>query len=183
MMTSRGLLLVISGPSGVGKGTVCGALISRNPGIHYSVSATTRPMRPGDEEGKQYFFKTREEFERMIQEDQLLEYANVHGNFYGTPRAAVCEARDRGEDIILEIDPQGALQIKEKFPDGVFIFISPPSLEELRHRLVHRGTESPEVVETRMTNAQGELEQADKYDYIVLNDNIPTAVARLEEII
>lgn len=182
-MTDRGLLLVLSGPAGVGKGTVCKALRERMPNLVYSVSATTRNPRPGEVEGVNYFFKTKEEFRRMIEQDELLEWAEYVGNYYGTPRAFVESMLDAGRDVILEIEVQGALQVKKKFPTGTFLFLAPPDLEELENRIVGRGTESEEIIRRRMEVARSEIELMDHYDYVVVNDEIDCACQRIEAII
>jgi guanylate kinase len=182
-MTDRGLLLVLSGPAGVGKGTVCKALRERMPNLVYSVSATTRNPRPGEVEGVNYFFKTKEEFRRMIEQDELLEWAEYVGNYYGTPRAFVESMLDAGRDVILEIEVQGALQVKKKFPQGTFLFLAPPDLEELENRIVGRGTESEEIIRRRMEVARSEIELMDHYDYVVVNDEIDCACQRIEAII
>lgn len=180
---TKGLLLVISGPSGCGKGTICKKLLSRNQNINFSISATTRKPRKGEANGINYFFVGKEEFKNMIKNDEFLEYASVHGNYYGTPKKYVFEKMAEGENIILEIDVQGALQIKEKYPEGVFIFILPPSMEELKNRIVKRGTESKEDIDRRLNNAYKEIELAKQYDYIVLNDQVLSAVEKIESII
>lgn len=180
---TKGLLLVISGPSGCGKGTICKKLLSRNQNINFSISATTRKPRKGEANGINYFFVGEEEFKNMIKKDEFLEYASVHGNYYGTPKKYVFEKMAEGENIILEIDVQGALQIKEKYPEGVFIFILPPSMEELKNRIVKRGTESKEDIDRRLNNAYKEIELAKQYDYIVLNDQVLSAVEKIESII
>lgn len=180
---TKGLLLVISGPSGCGKGTICKKLLSRNQNINFSISATTRKPRKGEANGINYFFVGEEEFKNMIKNDEFLEYASVHGNYYGTPKKYVFEKMAEGENIILEIDVQGALQIKEKYPEGVFIFILPPSMEELKNRIVKRGTESKEDIDRRLNNAYKEIELAKQYDYIVLNDQVLSAVEKIESII
>ncbi|WP_054958375.1 guanylate kinase [Paenibacillus dakarensis] len=180
---SKGLLIVLSGPSGVGKGTVCSALRPRIPNLVYSVSATTRKPRMGEVDGVNYFFKEREEFLSMIENDELLEYAEYVGNFYGTPRDFVEETIASGKDIILEIEVQGALKVKEKFPDGVFIFLTPPSLDELKDRIVGRGTENQATIDHRMSVAVDELELIRHYDYAVVNDEINLACKRIESII
>ncbi|MFC7681675.1 guanylate kinase [Paenibacillus sp. GCM10028914] len=182
-MSTKGLLIVLSGPSGVGKGTVCSALRPRIPDLVYSVSATTRKPRMGEVDGVNYFFKEREQFLSMIENDELLEYAEYVGNFYGTPRDFVEETIASGKDIILEIEVQGALKVKEKFPDGVFIFLTPPSLDELKDRIVGRGTESQATIDHRMSVAVDEMALIRHYDYAVVNDEINLACKRIESII
>lgn len=182
-MNKQGMLIVLSGPSGVGKGTVCQALLGRMPGLAYSVSATTRPPRAGERHGVNYFFKTREEFESMIARDELLEWAEYVGNYYGTPRKFVEETMAGGRDVILEIDVQGALQVKRRYPDGIFVFLLPPSLEELRNRIRGRGTEPEEVIRSRLEAAVAELKQIVHYDYAVVNDRIEDAASRIEAIV
>ncbi|HEY0827398.1 MAG TPA: guanylate kinase [Bacilli bacterium] len=180
---SKGLLIVLSGPSGVGKGTVCAALRASTPELIYSVSATTRPSRLGEVDGINYFFKTKEQFEWMIRNNELLEWAEYVGNYYGTPRGFVNETLASGKDIILEIDVQGALKVKQSFPDGVFIFLMPPSLNELRQRIEGRGTESAETILHRMTVSVDELKLMEYYDYAVVNDEIASACQRIQSII
>ncbi|WP_422660487.1 guanylate kinase [Paenibacillus sp. EC2-1] len=182
-MSTKGLLIVLSGPSGVGKGTVCSALRPRIPDLVYSVSATTRKPRMGEVDGVNYFFKEREHFLSMIENDELLEYAEYVGNYYGTPRDFVEETIASGKDIILEIEVQGALKVKEKFPDGVFIFLTPPSLDELKDRIVGRGTENQATIDHRMSVAVDEMELIRHYDYAVVNDEINLACKRIESII
>jgi guanylate kinase len=183
MKREKGLLIVLSGPSGVGKGTVCGALRKHDTHIRYSVSATTRKPRKGEVEGINYFFKEKQEFERMIAENELLEYAQYVDNYYGTPRKYVEETIAAGHDVILEIEVQGALQVKKTFPEGVFIFLMPPSLKELRSRIESRGTESKDLIDSRMTVAKDEIELMDKYDYVVENDEVESAVERIKSIV
>lgn len=183
MDSDKGLLLVLSGPSGVGKGTVCKALRERMTDIVYSVSATTRQARVGEVEGVNYFFKSKEEFSRMIERDELLEYAEYVGNYYGTPRQFVEDTLATGRDVILEIEVQGALQVKEKFPEGIFLFLAPPDLEELQNRIVGRGTETEESIRGRMEMAKYEIELMDKYDYVVVNDVIETACEKIKAIV
>lgn len=183
MKKEKGLLIVLSGPAGVGKGTVCNALRAENTNIRYSVSATTRAPREGEVDGVNYFFKTREQFEQMIKNNELLEWAEYVGNYYGTPIDYVRNTIDNGHDIILEIEVQGALKVKEKFPDGVFIFLAPPSLKELRKRIVGRGTESEEVINKRMKVAREEIEMMKNYDYVVENDEVSRAVERIKAIV
>ncbi|MCE7794663.1 guanylate kinase [Salipaludibacillus sp. CUR1] len=183
MKREKGLLIVLSGPSGVGKGTVCGALRKHDTHIKYSVSATTRKPREGEVEGVNYFFKSHEEFQRMIRENELLEYAQYVDNFYGTPRNYVEEMIASGRDVILEIEVQGALQVKETFPEGVFIFLMPPSLKELRSRIEGRGTETKDLIDNRMTVARDEIDLMDKYDYVVENDEVEAAVERIKSIV
>ena len=166
----QGVLLVVSGPSGAGKGTICGMLREQMPDLGYSVSVTTRQPRTGEVDGVNYFFKTVDEVKEMIANDEFLEYAEVYGNYYGTPRKFVMDQLNEGRDVLLEIDIQGALQVKEHFPDGVFVFITPPSLDELCARIYKRGTDSEEVIQRRMASAADELTYASKYDYIIVND-------------
>jgi guanylate kinase len=183
MFNQKGLLIVLSGPSGVGKGTVCSSLRHEQEDIIYSVSATTRNPRAGEIDGTNYFFKTREQFESMITNNELLEWAEYVGNYYGTPRAFVEETLNKGKDIILEIEVQGALKVKETYPDGIFVFLMPPSFEELRSRIVHRGTENPESLLNRMNVAKEELQMMRHYDYAVVNDEVEKAVKRIQSII
>jgi guanylate kinase len=179
----KGLLIVLSGPSGVGKGTVCKAIRQTTPDIIYSVSATTRTPREGEQEGINYFFKTKEEFRGMIEHNQLLEWAQYADNYYGTPRAFVEDTLNKGLDVILEIEVQGALQVKEKFPEGVFIFLAPPTLGELEQRIIGRGTESQESIRKRMNIAHDELRLMEKYDYVVVNDQVSDACSRIQSIL
>lgn len=180
---TKGLLLVLSGPSGVGKGTLCARLRSLSPELVYSVSATTRKPREGEVDGVNYFFKTREQFEAMIEAGELLEWAEYVGNFYGTPKSFVQETIDQGKDIILEIDVQGAMQVKERFPEAIFIFVLPPSLEELQSRITNRGTETESSIRSRMAAAAEELKLMEHYDYAVVNDVLETACNRVQSII
>lgn len=182
-MPERGILIVLSGPSGVGKGTVCTALRGTARDLVYSVSATTRTPRQGEQEGVNYFFKTRDEFQRMIAQDELLEWAEYVGNYYGTPREFVERTLASGKDIILEIEVQGALKVKRKFPEGVFIFLLPPSLDELQSRIVTRGTESEETIRSRMSVAKSELALLEHYDYAIVNDRVECACQRIEAIL
>ena len=183
-MSERGLLIVLSGPSGVGKGTVRKAIFERDDNeFQYSVSMTTRPMREGEVDGVDYYFRTKEEFEAMIEAGEMLEYAEYVGNYYGTPLTYVNQTLDEGKDVFLEIEVQGAQQVKEKVPDGVFIFLTPPDLAELKARIVGRGTDSPEVIEKRMRVARQEIEMMALYDYAVVNDQVPKAVDRIKDII
>ena len=180
----KGLLLVVSGPAGVGKGTVDGELIKRHPEIKMSVSVTTRAPRPGEIEGVHYFYRTKEEFDRMIEEDAFLEYMHVFGmNYYGTPRSFVEAEREKGNHVILEIDVQGAMKVKEACPDAVMVFIAPPSLKILKDRLVGRGTETQESIDVRTATALNELKLLPKYDYMVINDVVDEAVAEMESIL
>lgn len=183
-MAERGLLIVFSGPSGVGKGTVRQEIFSTpDHQFEYSVSMTTRPKRPGEVDGVDYFFRTREEFEDLIKKGQMLEYAKYVGNYYGTPLTYVNETLDKGIDVFLEIEVQGALQVKKKVPDGVFIFLTPPDLDELKDRLVGRGTDSEEVIRQRIERAKEEIALMREYDYAVVNDEVPLAAERVKRII
>ena len=182
-MNKRGLLLVISGPSGVGKGTVLAEYRKNAPNLCMSVSATTRSPRPGEKHGREYYFITREQFVKAAKSGEMLEYAEYSGNFYGTPLRAVYEKLDEGYDVVLEIELQGALQIKEKCPEAVSIFILPPSYEELEQRLLGRKTESREVVERRMSAAKNELLAASDYDYVIVNDDVKKAAEKLKNVI
>ena len=178
-----GFLLVLSGPSGSGKGTVSEALMKNNDDIIFSTSVTTRTPRPGEVNGENYFFATREEFEEMVEKDELLEHAFVHTNYYGTPKKFVFDEIDKGEIVLLEIDVQGALQIKKKYKEAVFIFLIPPTMDELRSRLVKRDTETEDEIETRYRNAFRELDFVGEYDYFVINDVIDNAAKDIETII
>jgi guanylate kinase len=180
---TKGLLLVLSGPSGVGKGTLCNRLRVLSPELVYSVSATTRKPRDGEIDGVNYFFKTHDQFRAMIEAGELLEWAEYVGNYYGTPKSFVQQTIDQGKDIILEIDVQGAMQVKERFPEAIFIFVLPPSLEELQKRIVGRGTESESSIRSRMAAAAEELKLMEHYDYAVVNDVLETACNRVQSII
>ncbi|MFF2484134.1 guanylate kinase [Paenibacillus sp. NPDC058071] len=179
----KGLLIVLSGPSGVGKGTVCSVLRKKVPELVYSVSATTRSPREGEIDGVNYFFKSREQFQDMIARDALLEHAEYVGNFYGTPRDFVERTLESGKDVILEIEVQGALKVKEKFPQGVFVFLMPPSLDELKQRITGRGTETQDTINHRMSVAVEEINLLRHYDYAVVNDEIESACHRIQSII
>ncbi|WP_336772589.1 guanylate kinase [Paenibacillus sp. MMO-58] len=179
----KGLLIVLSGPSGVGKGTVCSVLRQKVPELVYSVSATTRKPRQGEIDGINYFFKTKEQFKEMIAKDALLEHAEYVGNCYGTPRDFVESTLASGKDVILEIEVQGALKVKEKFPEGVFVFLLPPSLDELKSRITGRGTETQDTINNRMTVAVEEMNLIRHYDYAVVNDEIDAACHRIQSII
>ncbi|HLR21357.1 MAG TPA: guanylate kinase [Tissierellaceae bacterium] len=180
---SQGFLLVISGPSGSGKGTVSHKLLSQNQDIIFSVSATTRRPRVGEIDGENYFFLEEKEFKDMTQNNEFLEYAFVHNNYYGTPRKFVLDEIDKGEIVLLEIDVQGALQIKKNYKNVVFVFLLPPTMDELRNRIVKRGTESQEDIERRFKNAFEELNFVGEYDYFVVNDKVENAVQNIENII
>ena len=183
MLNRKGLLLVVSGPSGAGKGTICKALLNKNDQIKLSVSATTRKPRNGEVHGVNYFFIEKEEFTKMIENGEFLEYAQIYDNFYGTPKAAIIECLEKEQDVILEIEMQGARQIKEVYPEGVFIFVLPPSLEELKSRIVGRGTETQEEIEKRFSCAFEEINQIVNYDYFIVNEDIEKSVSDVEAII
>ena len=179
----NGNLIVISGPSGAGKGTIVKALLDQYASIHYSVSATTRPPREGEVNGVNYWFVSREEFLHMREHDELLEWAEVYGYFYGTPRRRVMEAINRGHDIILEIDPQGAMKVKSGFPSAVFVYIMPPSPRELSRRIIGRGTETQDAIRQRLNSVVTELGYIHEYDYLVINDELTEATADVAAII
>lgn len=180
---SKGFLLIISGPAGTGKGTVCKELLNKHKDIIFSVSATTRKPRVGEEDGVNYLFLEEEKFEAMVENDEFLEHAYVHTNYYGTPRGYVMDQVEKGEVVLLEIDVQGALQIKNNYSEAVFIFLLPPTMEELKNRIVKRGTESEEDINRRFENAFKELDFVGKYDYFVINDKLEDAVSDIESII
>ena len=182
-MDGRGRLIVVSGFSGSGKGTIMNEIIRRYNNYALSVSATTRNPRPGETEGKEYFFKSVEEFEKMIAKDELIEYARYVDNYYGTPRAYVEEQLEAGKDVILEIEIQGAIKVKEKFPDTLLLFVTPPTAEELRKRLVGRGTETMDVIDFRMKRAREEALGMDRYDYLIINDVLEDCVEEMHRII
>lgn len=179
---SKGVLAVVSGFSGAGKGTVMKRLLERYDDYALSISVTTRSPRPGEEDAREYFFRTREEVEEMIRAEELLEYAEYVGNYYGTPRFYVEEQLAKGKNVILEIEIQGAMKIKEKIPEAVLIFVTPPTVEELKKRLEGRGTESPEVIASRLKRAGEEAEGMEQYDYLLVNDDLEDCVEELHRI-
>lgn len=182
-MKSKGILIVVSGFSGAGKGTLMKKLVEEYEGYSLSISATTRKPRPGEEDGREYFFLTREEFEQKIADNALIEHAQYCENYYGTPRDYVEEQMALGRDVILEIEIQGALAVKKQYPDAVLLFVAPPSAEELRRRLSGRGTESAEVIDKRLRRAKEEAQGIEAYDYLLINDDLETCVKELHAII
>ncbi|PKM77753.1 MAG: guanylate kinase [Firmicutes bacterium HGW-Firmicutes-15] len=182
-MVRRGILFVISGPSGVGKGTIKDALLLKLQDIKLSISATTRSMREGEMEGLDYFYLSPEEFTAKLENDEFLEYAPVYSNMYGTPRKYVMDNIQRGYDVLLEIDIQGALKVKDKMPEGVFIFIQPPSIEALAQRINGRGKDSPESIQTRLAACREEMAMVIHYDYLVINDELDEAMNKVQSII
>ncbi len=184
MMHDKGLVIVLSGFSGAGKGTIMKHLLEAYPtDYNLSISATTRAMRAGEEDGREYFFKTHEEFDSMIKNNELLEYATFNGNSYGTPKAYVQKLIEEKKDVILEIETNGALQVKEMFPDALLLFTMPPSAAELKNRLVGRGTETEEVIAQRLAISNKEAELMERYDYLIVNDSLEKAVDQVHNII
>ncbi|MFC4404632.1 guanylate kinase [Gracilibacillus xinjiangensis] len=183
MIKEKGILFVLSGPSGVGKGTVRKALFEHDTNLKYSISMTTRNRREGEQDGVDYFFRTHDEFREMIDHNRLLEYAEYVGNYYGTPRQYVEEMIEAGHDVFLEIEVQGAMQVKKNFPQGVFVFLIPPSLEELKNRIQDRGTESEDLIASRLQEARNEIEMMEAYDYVVVNDSVENAVKKVQAIV
>ena len=179
----KGILTVLSGFSGAGKGTAMKRLMEKYDDYALSISATTRNPREGEVDGREYFFKATEEFEKMIAQDELIEYARYVNHYYGTPRSYVEEQLENGKDVILEIEIQGALKVKEKFPETLLVFITPPSAKELRRRLIGRGTESMEVIEQRLARAKEEAEGIDDYDCLIVNDDLESCVDELHSVI
>lgn len=182
-MSRKGILMVLSGFSGAGKGTLVKGLLGKYDNYALSVSATTRRPRPGEVDGREYFFRSVEEFERMIEENAFIEYAKYVDNYYGTPKEYVQQKLNEGKDVILEIEIQGALKVKKEFPDTLLLFVMPPSAEQLRERLIGRGTESEDVIASRLATAVKEAEGIEAYDYLVINDDLDTCISQLHEII
>ncbi|QXE88992.1 guanylate kinase [Geomonas subterranea] len=182
-MKREGVLYVISAPSGAGKTSLCKEIIDIFPNLRHSVSYTTRPPRNGEVHGRDYFFVGKDEFDRMVEDGEFAEWAEVHGNFYGTSLATLKESRAEGIDLILDIDCQGARQLKGRFEGGVYIFVLPPSIEELRRRLDNRSSDSQEVIERRIHNASGEIKEARWYDYIIVNDKFSEALDQLKSVL
>lgn len=183
MIEEKGVLFVLSGPSGVGKGTVRKALFEKDINLQYSISATTRKPREGEKDGIDYFFKSKQEFELMIEQNKLLEWAEFVGNYYGTPIDYVRETLEQGKDVMLEIEVQGAMQVRNAFPEAVLIFLIPPSLEELKNRIIGRGTETESIVKDRLDTAKVEIEMMNAYDYVVVNDQVENACDRVRAIV
>ena len=181
-LMEKGLLIVISGPSGAGKGTICKELL-KSSNVEISISATTRQPRAGEVEGENYYFISKEEFLEKLENDAFLEHAEVYGNYYGTLREPILEKIELGKDVILEIDIQGALQVKDRYSNGIFVFILPPTLKELKKRIVNRGTETEEAIKKRFGSALKEMSYIDKYDYCVVNDEVDLAADKVRTII
>lgn len=179
----KGLLIVVTGPSAVGKGTICRALLQEAPDIRFSVSLTTRKPRPGEIHGVEYYFCTHEEFRAQVERGDLLEWAEVYGNYYGTPRRYVEEVTDVGQNVILDIDMVGARSVREQYPGAVSVFVLPPSMAALRQRIMGRGTESDEAVDRRLKEAPTWIEEGLNYDYVIVNDDLHTAVQSLRAIV
>ncbi|MBQ8536439.1 MAG: guanylate kinase [Clostridia bacterium] len=182
-MVRKGMLLVISGPSGTGKGTLCEKLLRNDPSFYFSVSATTRPRRHTETDGVAYHFISEAEYDTLLEQDAFLEHATVHGNRYGTLKSEVYGRLEKGENVVLDIDPQGALNVMEKAPDCVSVFILPPSYKALRVRLHTRNTDAPDVIERRLNNAKGEIEKASRYQYNIINDDLELAYSQLAAIV
>jgi len=183
LIKEKGILFILSGPSGVGKGTVRKRLFERSKDLKYSISMTTREKRPGEVDGIDYYFKTKKEFKELIKQNKLLEYAEYVNNYYGTPKEYVENTLASGHDVFLEIEVKGAMQVQKNFPEGVFIFLFPPSLEELKNRILNRGTESKQLMINRLNKAKKEIEMMNAYDYVVVNDDVDTAVEKIQSII
>jgi len=181
--TPRGRLVVLTGPSGVGKGTLVNQLRQRHPELYLSVSVTTRPPRPSEQEGVNYYFRSREEFLNLIEANELLEWAQYAGNFYGTPREIVFQKLNQGQDVLLEIELAGARQVRQQYPDAIRIFLCPPSLEELERRIRERGQDSEASIERRLEQARKELDAQDEFDYVIVNDNLEQALQELEALL
>lgn len=179
----KGRIIILSGPSGVGKGTVLREVMKNRPELQYSVSATTRPIRPSETDGVNYYFISKDQFEDMIAKNQLLEYASYAGNYYGTPEKPVDDALEKGISVVLEIETQGALKVMKRRADAITVFIAPPSFEELRQRLLGRGDTAPEIAERRLQIARKECAVASEYQYIVINDTVEQAAQRVEAIL
>lgn len=178
-MENKGIALIISGPSGAGKGTLVKMLIEEFPNIQFSISYTTRKPREGEIDGIDYVFISKEEFKKLIKEDMFAEWANVHGNYYGTPRKEIEEKLNKGFDVVFDVDVQGAKSLKQSLRQGVFVFILPPSIDELKRRLVRRGGDDPTTIEIRLKNAQKEMEAIDEFEYVILNDDLNKAYDNL----
>lgn len=179
----KGRIIILSGPSGVGKGTVLREVMSKRPELRFSISATTRPIRPSETDGVNYYFMSKERFEEMIAKDELLEHVSYAGNYYGTPEKPVNDALEQGISVVLEIEAQGALKVMERRPDAISIFIAPPSYEELERRLLGRGDTAPEIAAERLKIALWECEQAKKYQYIIVNDTVEEAAKQMEAVL